>query len=127
MKKHPFFLTLAAAVAAGCLAAAAQQPIDPTPSEICNGAATKLVRGVTNAVTCPAELPKQIIRGSHDNGFVGGVVGFFTGVEMTVYRCAVGLIETGLFLVPAPDFYAPLAQPPFVWNEWDAPLSQPAR
>lgn len=116
------FSLLVAAAATLCLTAPMSWAVgDPTPSEICSGASTKLVRGITNIVTCPAEIPKQIIRHARTDGTMGGVIGFFAGIEMTVYRAVTGAVETVLFPVPDPGFYDPLTDPPFVWDGWNAP------
>jgi putative exosortase-associated protein (TIGR04073 family) len=120
--KPSIFPTMAAAAAIACLTASQVMAVgDPTPSDICSGAAAKLVRGITNVVTCPAELPKQIIRHSRTDGFTGGVIGLFAGIEMTVYRAVTGALEVVLFPVPDPGFYEPLTTPHFVWDEWDTP------
>lgn len=120
--KTPFFPALLAAAAIVCVPAPRVLAVgDPTPSDICSGAAAKLVRGVTNVVTCPAEIPKQIIRHSRTDGVTGGVVGFFAGIEMTVYRAVTGALEAVLFPVPDPGFYDSLTDPPFVWDEWNTP------
>lgn len=100
---------------------ASDAPSRATPEDIFQGMSTKLVRGIVNAVTSPAELPKQVYKTTRDMGVPGAFVGLFKGVGMVVYRAATGVLETGLFLVPEPGFYASLTMPEFVWQGWREP------
>ena len=97
-------------------AAAAQPAVEP--ETVLQGMSVKLLRGITNMVTCPAELPKQIHKTTLDMGAPGVLVGLFKGIGMTVYRGATGALETVLFLVPEPGFYASLTTPAYVWQGW---------
>ena len=93
-------------------------PDKAEPDDVFQGMSFKLVRGITNVVTCPAELPKQIYRTTRDLGAPGVVVGLVKGVSMVVYRAATGAVETVLFVVPEPGFYESLTRPTFVWMGW---------
>lgn len=88
------------------------------PEAIAEKMAFKLVRGVTNVVTSPVEIPKQTIQTFRRHGAVGIVVGPVKGVGMMLYRGLMGLTETLLFLVPQPGYYEPMVDPEFVWQEW---------
>jgi putative exosortase-associated protein (TIGR04073 family) len=98
-----------------------EPPRKVEPEDIFLGMATKLVRGLTNVVTSPAELPKQVYQTTRDLGVPGPLVGLFKGVGMVVYRAATGALETALFLVPEPGFYESLTRPTFVWYDWTEP------
>jgi hypothetical protein len=39
------------------------------------------------------------------------------GIGMTAYRAIAGTLETALFIVPAPGYYDPMANPAFVWGD----------
>ena len=94
-------------------------PCKVEADDVFQGMSFKLVRGITNVITCPVELPKQIYRTTRDAGTPGVAVGFLKGVGMVVYRAATGALETVLFLVPEPGFYESLTTPTFVWEGWD--------
>ena len=95
-----------------------EAPCKMQPDDVFQGMATKLVRGITNMATCPAELPKQTYRTTRDMGVPGAFIGFFKGLGMVVYRGVSGALETALFLVPEPGFYESLTTPTFVWQGW---------
>lgn len=88
------------------------------PEMIVEKMSIKLVRGVTNAVTSVAELPKQTILTGRDMGPVGYVIGPIKGVGMTFYRCVIGVVETVFFMVPQPGYYDPMMEPEYVWQGW---------
>jgi putative exosortase-associated protein (TIGR04073 family) len=96
----------------------ARAEYSPAPETILNLMSIKFWRGLTNVVTSPAELPKQIYKDTRDMGAVGVPVGLLQGVGMTAYRAAFGALETAFFFVPAPGEYDPMVEPPFVWQEW---------
>jgi len=98
--------------------AAPDAPLKTRPDDVFQGMSTKLVRGITNMATCPAELPKQCYRTTRDLGVPGAFIGFFKGLGMVVYRGVTGALETALFLVPEPGFYESLTTPTFVWQGW---------
>ena len=79
----------------------------------------KFVRGLTNAVTCVAELPKQTYLSSRDRGAVGFAIGPLKGIGMTVYRAFSGVVETVFFMVPQPGYYDSMINPDYVWKGWE--------
>jgi putative exosortase-associated protein (TIGR04073 family) len=85
----------------------------------------KLVRGVTNIATSPAELPKQTYLTVCNEGAVGYVIGPLKGIGMTVYRAFIGVVETVFFLVPQPGYYDPTINPAYVWQGWEPRAKQP--
>jgi putative exosortase-associated protein (TIGR04073 family) len=86
------------------------------PDAVVEKMAFKLVRGVTNVVTCIAELPKQTYLTVRDQGAVGYLIGPLKGVGMTIYRGVIGGIETVFFMVPQPGYYDSMVNPDYVWN-----------
>ncbi|OHB33797.1 MAG: hypothetical protein A2X84_06010 [Desulfuromonadaceae bacterium GWC2_58_13] len=88
------------------------------PETYMENASYKLVRGLTNIVTSPAEIPKQIIVTARDRGAIGPVVGFFKGIGMTIMRAGIGAWETISFFVPnsLDGDYAPILKPEYVWD-----------
>lgn len=88
------------------------------PEMIVEKMSIKLVRGVTNAVTSVAELPKQTILTGRDMGPIGYVIGPIKGVGMTFYRGVIGVVETVFFMVPQPGYYDPMIDPEYVWQGW---------
>jgi putative exosortase-associated protein (TIGR04073 family) len=93
---------------------------EPQPETILEKMAIKLTRGVTNIVTSPVELPKQIILTGRDMGPVGFIViGPLKGVGMTLYRATIGAVETFFFTVPQPGYYDPTIDPAYVWEGWE--------
>ncbi len=87
----------------------------------------KLVRGITNAVTCIVELPKQTYLSSRDRGAVGFVTGPLKGIGMTVYRAFSGVAETAFFMVPQPGYYDSMIDPDFVWKGWEDIRPDPSK
>jgi len=120
---------LAGCALAGLLVAsstlAACNPEDATPEQIVEKQSVKLVRGITNVLTSPLELPKQIYTTTRDRGVPGPLIGLVKGVGMTVYRAVFGAVEAVVFLVPAPGFYDPMTNPPYVWQGWGRGMSPP--
>jgi putative exosortase-associated protein (TIGR04073 family) len=88
------------------------------PEPYLENASYKLVRGLTNIVTSPAEIPKQIIITTRDCGAIGPVLGLFKGIGMTIMRAGFGVWETVTF--PAPNSlegdFAPILKPEYVWD-----------
>ena len=103
---------------------------DQQPEMIVEKMAVKLTRGVTNAVTSIAELPKQSVLTVRELGGAGYIVGPLKGVGMTLYRGFIGMTEAVFFLVPQPGYYDPMIDPPYVWEGWEpkretsAPLAE---
>lgn len=92
---------------------------DQQPEMIIEKMAVKLTRGVTNAVTSIAELPKQSILTVREMGGPGYVIGPLKGIGMTLYRGFIGMTEAVFFLVPQPGYYDPMIDPPYVWQGWE--------
>ena len=88
------------------------------PEMIGEKMAIKFARGVTNSVTCIAELPKQTILTIRDMGPLGIAIGPLKGIGMTVYRGFIGMTEAIFFLVPQPGYYDPTIEPAYVWEGW---------
>ena len=95
---------------------AAKEPTQPAKKAY--GAADKLVRGITNVITAPLELPRQIRRRTKgDNTFRGWSLGASRGLGYTIVRFAAGAYEVLTFPAPAPKQYAPVIEPEYVWEE----------
>jgi putative exosortase-associated protein (TIGR04073 family) len=90
-----------------------------TPICYWKGASTKLVRGATNIVTFPFEVPKQMLMATRENLIAGPVIGVFRGLGMGVSRLIYGVVEMATFLLPN-DLYDwnfnPVFEPDYVWN-----------
>ena len=84
-------------------------------------AGTKLGRGALNAVTGWMEVPMQTVIGSKEDGVLGGVGGFFKGIGLGVARTLAGAFEIATFLVPVPDRFEPVMQPPTVFGNGSPP------
>jgi len=118
----PLLLLLLTAAAAPALAAghAEKDYIDDVlePESYMEKSSFKLIRGLTNIVTSPGEIPKQMVLTIRDRGGLGVPLGFFKGIGMTVMRVGIGAWETVSF--PAPNSmdgdFAPILKPEFVWN-----------
>ena len=94
---------------------------EPQPETIAEKMSVKFFRGLANAVTSPAEIPKQIILTGRDQGAVGYlVIGPFKGILMTLYRASIGVVETAFFTVPQPGYYDPTIDPAYVWEGWES-------
>jgi len=117
MKKIAFVpLLLLAALLIMPLTATAEQ----LPETIAEKMSIKLGRGVTNFVTAPAEIPKQIVVTGREMGTVGYVaIGPLKGIGMTLYRGFIGMVETVFFAVPQPGYYDSTIEPPYVWQGWE--------
>jgi putative exosortase-associated protein (TIGR04073 family) len=77
-----------------------------------NSPVEKFGRGVINAATCWAEVPRQAIEVSQEEDpFVGGTLGVFEGVLTGVVRCVTGVFEAVTCIVPPYD--QPLMQPTY--------------
>ena len=117
MKKIAFVpLLLLAVLLVMPLAAYAEQQ----PESITEKMSIKFFRGLTNVVTSPVEIPKQIVLTGQEMGGVGYfVIGPFKGILMTVYRATIGVVETAFFTVPQPGYYDSTIEPPYVWQGWE--------
>jgi putative exosortase-associated protein (TIGR04073 family) len=88
------------------------------PENYVDNASYKLIRGVTNMVTSPGEIPKQIIVTTRDRGAIGPVLGLFKGIGMTVMRAGLGVWETAFFMFPnsLDGDFSPILKPEYVWD-----------
>lgn len=61
-----------------------------------------LGRGLFNVVTCPVDIPVQMVNGAKKNKpeFVGAVGGLATGALCTVIRAGSGIIDVATFWIP---------------------------
>jgi len=84
----------------------------------------KLGRGVTNIITAPIEIPKQVraywIEGAQktDHILVWIASGIVWGKVQGVKRFSSGVWDTLTFAIEKPDEYEPLMKPDFVFEEW---------
>ena len=77
----------------------------------------KFFRGIINTSTGWGELPRQLILTSLDNGVIKGFTwGVLKGVLMTLIRTGTGIYDGVFFVSSAPGYYAPLIDPPYVWQ-----------
>ncbi len=90
---------------------AAEDPAHP------DNPATKLARGVANTFFGWMEVPKQAAIGGQEASLPGFIGGIFKGVGMGVGRTLVGAVEIGTFWAPVPDGYAPMLNPPTVFEK----------
>lgn len=95
------------------------------PEAITEKMAFKLVRGVANATTAVAEIPKQSYLMVRDRGNVGYLVGPIKGFGMAFYRFFAGLTETVFFAVPQPGYYDSMIYPEYVWQGWEERRVEP--
>jgi len=83
------------------------------PSADAGSPVKKLGRGACNVITCPLELPEQMVRVYDPNGpFAAITYGLIKGVLMTGARGAVGIYEIVTFPFPVPAKYAPILTDP---------------
>ena len=109
-------LALMLLTAPGLSEAAPRQPTPPT--EKTYHPADKLVRGITNIITGPLELPRHLRQRVHgDNTFRGWVLGTSQGLGYTAVRMIAGAYEVLTFPAAAPKNYAPVMEPEYVWDE----------
>jgi putative exosortase-associated protein (TIGR04073 family) len=61
-----------------------------------------LGRGLLNVVTCPVDIPVQLVKGARedDHAFMGAVGGFATGAMCTVLRAASGIVDVAFSWAP---------------------------
>lgn len=80
-------------------------------------AARKLGRGLVNVVTGWAEIPVQLGTGmSETESIEGFFLGFGKGLVWTILRTGAGVYETVTFFIPLPANYAPLMDPPTLFE-----------
>ena len=89
-----------------------------------NNPGKKLLRGVTNIITAPIEIPKQAraywIEGAYktDHILVWAGSGAVWGVVQTIKRTGSGIWDIVSFPFNTPDDYTSLIQPPCVFEDW---------
>jgi putative exosortase-associated protein (TIGR04073 family) len=83
-------------------------------------AAGKLTRGVTNVVTSPVEIVRNVyVESQYENVAYGMTIGLGKGVFKTILRLGAGVVETLTFPFNFPDeFKDPIIEPEYVWEEW---------
>jgi putative exosortase-associated protein (TIGR04073 family) len=82
-----------------------------------DGMLRKLGRGVTNIVTCPAELLRQPELVGRRDGYLAAMsVGLLQGAWRTLQRGVVGAFEVVTFPVEVPKDFAPLMRPEYVFG-----------
>ena len=88
------------------------------PEPYLEKASYKLVRGVTNVITSPGEIPKQIVVTSRERGGLGALLGIFKGVGMTAMRVGSGVWEAITFFAPndLDGNFGPILKPEYVWD-----------
>lgn len=88
------------------------------PENYLEKASYKLIRGLTNIVTSPGEIPKQIVVTTRRRGAIGPVLGFFKGIGMTLMRAGIGVWETASFPLPnsLEGDFSPIVKPEYVWD-----------
>ncbi len=101
------------------LTALAEQQTQQEADLVVEKMAVKFTRGLTNALTCVVELPKQSILTVRDMGAPGFIVGPIKGIGMTAYRALIGVAEVTFCLIPQPGYYDPMIEPAYVWEGWE--------
>ena len=97
-----------------------------TPSHAHN-MGTKLIRGFSNLITAPVEIPKQTYiywkKGAEKTNHVSAWVfsGFIKGMVNTVGRLGSGLWDVMTFNIEKPENYEPLMKPACVFEDWNEP------
>ena len=78
---------------------------------------TKLGRGLTNIITAPVEIPKQIIlTGKKYNLVIGLLAGTAKGVGFGALRAGMGVLDTVTFFMPKYDRV--IVKPEYVFQDW---------
>jgi putative exosortase-associated protein (TIGR04073 family) len=80
----------------------------------------KALNAFVNLTTSPLEIPKNIINVSNQSNILYGITGgLFKGVLNMIGRTGVGVAD--LVTIPLPT--QPIAQPVYVWNDFDVDTS----
>lgn len=92
--------------------------IGPSETESVVGKMTgKLARGFVNVVTCIGEVPNQIVKTGHQDGFWAAItLGVLKGFGMMIVRLGAGAFDMALFLSPWPDDWKPILEPEYIWE-----------
>ena len=81
-----------------------------------DGALTKFGRGISNVLTCPAELLRTPALVTQREGtLAGSTVGIVHGIWRTLLRGATGVFEVVTFYAEIPKDFAPIMHPEYVW------------
>ena len=100
-----------------CLAAPARAEDSDTPFR---QPLRKLGRGVANMLTAPLEIIRtHALVSDREGGLAGTTVGLAQGLSRAVFREAAGVIDVLTFYMGAPNHYAPLITPEFVFAHGD--------
>lgn len=89
-----------------------------------NNGIQKLQRGITNVITAPLEIPKEIrthwIAGSEKTPHILAWIfcGVVKGTLMTAARVGSGAWDIVTSPVAIPENYEPLLEPDFVFDDW---------
>lgn len=80
----------------------------------------KTLNGFTNIVTAVLEIPKNIINTTNDSNIIYGVFGGAAkGTINTVGRLVTGVTDIVTFPIPT----KPIAQPAYIWDDFDVDTS----
>lgn len=80
----------------------------------------KALNGFTNILTAVLEIPKNIINTTNQSNIAYGIAGGLAkGILNTAGRLSSGVADLVTFLLPT----KPIAQPPYIWNDFDADTS----
>jgi putative exosortase-associated protein (TIGR04073 family) len=92
--------------------------IGPSETESVVGKMTeKLARGFVNIVTCIGEVPNQMVKTGHQDGFWAAItLGMLKGFGMMIVRLGAGAFDMALFLSPWPDDWKPILEPEYLWE-----------
>jgi len=84
----------------------------------------KLIRGATNIVTSPLEIPHDMYNESKDKNIIHGLTfGLFKGVSDGITRLGAGVIDVAFFGLKMPDPHnAPLVTPEYFLQSYDLKL-----
>ncbi|MCX5694432.1 MAG: exosortase system-associated protein, TIGR04073 family [Candidatus Omnitrophica bacterium] len=76
----------------------------------------KLLRGATNIITCPLEVPASMfsVAADEDNDFTGFVLGSFQGLWTALLRGLEGVFDFGTFIIP--PYSKSIMTPEFAWD-----------
>jgi len=80
----------------------------------------KLIRGATNIITSPLEIPHDMYTETTDNGLFSGLtMGIFKGLGDGIVRLGAGAVDLLTFPVKYPDAAnAPLVEPEFILTSY---------
>ena len=84
----------------------------------------KLLRGATNIITSPLEIPHDMYNEAKDKNIIHGLTfGLFKGVSDGITRLGAGIIDTAFFGLKMPDAHnAPLVEPEYFLESYSLKL-----